>query len=45
MHMNALILEMCPSVLVWDVITSYTTLNATPEKLQHMYQETTASIC
>lgn len=45
MHMNALILEMCPSVLVWDVITSYTTLNANPEKLQRMYQETTASIC
>lgn len=45
MHMNALILEMCQSVFVCDVITSYTTLKSNPEKLQHMYQETTESIC
>lgn len=30
---------MCHSGFVCDVITSYTTLNSNPEKLQHIYQE------
>lgn len=42
--MDALILEMYQSVFIC-VITSYTTLKSNPEKLQHMYQETTESIC
>lgn len=39
MHMKALIVEMCHSGFVCDVITSYTTLNSNPEKLQHIYHE------
>lgn len=39
MHMKAPIVEMCHSGFVCDVITSYTTLNSNPEKLQHIYQE------
>lgn len=39
MHMKALIVEMCHSGFVCDVITSYTTLNSNPEKLQHVYHE------
>lgn len=37
--MKALIVEMCHSGFVCDVITSYTTLNSNPEKLQHVYHE------
>lgn len=44
--MTALIVEVCQSGFVCDVITSYTTLNSSPEKLQHIYQEAkTESIC